>query len=84
VEVQDDQSAARQIDLYDNGLVLKYDRDHARDKYGMLIGYRFSRKQKWRKPFLSVRMMSQLEFDREWNCTATTHPAEAIPAEQTH
>jgi hypothetical protein len=83
VEVHDDQSAVRQIDLYDNGLVLKYDRDHARDEYGMLIGFRFSRKQKWRKGFPSVRMMSKMEFDRVWNRTSTTHRAEAIPGEQT-
>jgi len=74
VEVLEDQQAARQIDIYDNGYVLKYDRHHVRDEFGMLIGLKFSRKDKWRKPFRGVRMMSRNEFEYIWAHTVSIAP----------
>jgi hypothetical protein len=74
VEVLDDQMAARQIDLYANGCVLRYDRNHARDEFGILIGRKFSRKDKWRKSFKRVRMLSQSEFNDAWKRTVKIVP----------
>lgn len=71
VEVADDQLASRQIDVYDGGQVLVYDRRHARDRYGMLIGRRFSRKPKWKKGFSGLRLLSAAEFDAAWRAMAT-------------
>lgn len=65
------QEAHRQIDFYDNGCVLKYDREHERDEYGHLIGLRFSWKAKWKRGFGHVREMSSAEFERAWDRTRT-------------
>ncbi len=66
VEVHDDMLASRQVEFYKNGRVLKYDRNHSRDAYGHLIGLRFSKKDKWRKTFDNVELMSAADFDRVW------------------
>jgi hypothetical protein len=67
IEVADDQLAARQIDRFENGSVLCYDRGHRRDEFGYLVGLRFSRKAKWRKFFPDAEIISADEFDAEWN-----------------
>ena len=67
VEVGDDQRAVRQINRFKNGKVLCYDTDHQRDEYGYLIGLRFSRKPKWRKFYPDAEIISESEFDAEWN-----------------
>ncbi len=66
IEVLDDQMANRQIDVYGGGQVLVYDRAHPMDRFGMLIGLRFSRKDKWRKFFSDVREMSAPDFEASW------------------
>ena len=66
IEVSDDQWASRQIDFYGGGQVLVYDRGRRRDEWGMLIGLRFSQKEKWQKHFDDVRQLSASEFDRAW------------------
>ena len=38
MEVGDDQLAVRQVDVFESSRVLRYDRDHKCDDYGMLIG----------------------------------------------
>jgi hypothetical protein len=77
IEVLEDQLASRQIDFYENGNVLTYDRVHSRDEFGMLIACRFSKKDKWQKSFKGVHVMTPLEFEKEWsrsnNTIATTH-----------
>jgi len=75
VEVHDDQMANRQIDFYENGWVLKYQRGKARDQYGILIGCKFSKKYKWRKSFRNVRIISQAEFDSTWSKTTCIVPS---------
>ena len=67
IEVGDDQLATRQVEIYRSGQVLVYDRACARDRYGLLIGLRFSRKDKWRKFFSDVRLLSEAEFEKAWN-----------------
>jgi hypothetical protein len=79
VEVLHDQLAARQIDLYENGFVLKYDRLNNRDEFGILIGLKFSRKDKWRKSFKGIEVVSQSEFDALWRTTVRTIPAGCAP-----
>lgn len=66
IEVFEDQYAARQIDFYVDGRVLVYDREHARDSFGMLNGLKFSKKAKWRIYFNEVRMMDASSFEKLW------------------
>ncbi len=66
IEVLDDQRASRQIDVYQGGRVLVYDRARPADRYGMLIGLRFSRKDKWRTFFSDVREIAASDFENAW------------------
>ncbi len=66
IEVLDDQMASRQIEVYRDGRVLVYDRAHPQDRYGMLIGLRFSRQDKWRVFFTDVRLIQKSGFDEAW------------------
>ena len=65
-EVADDQYAVRQVDIYDNGNILRYDREHRRDIYGMLSGLRFSRKPKWADYFPGAEIITASEFEKIW------------------
>lgn len=66
VEVGDDQLAVRQINRFQNGNVVCYDKGHQRDEFGYLVGLRFSLKPKWRKFFPDAEVISATEFDAEW------------------
>ncbi len=66
VEVGDDQLAVRQVDVFENGNVLRYDRGHERDEYGRLLGLKFSRKPKWAKFFPDATPISEDDFERVW------------------
>ena len=54
-EVADDQFVVRQVDVYANGNVLRYDRSHRHDDYGSLTGRKFSRKPKGASTFRARR-----------------------------
>jgi hypothetical protein len=62
VEVADDQFAVRQIEVFDNGNVLRYDRSHWCDDFGQLLGLRFSRKPKWAASFPGAEVIEAAEF----------------------
>ncbi|MFT7667771.1 MAG: hypothetical protein ACI8X5_000455 [Planctomycetota bacterium] len=64
IEVLDDQRANRQIEVYRGGQVLVYDRMREMDRYGRLVGLRFSRKDKWRVHFSDVSEMSLADFEK--------------------
>jgi hypothetical protein len=66
VEVGDDQLAVRQVDIFENGRVLRYDREHRWDDYGILMGVRFSRKPKWAAFFPGAEIISKDDFERVW------------------
>src|SRR5260370_30608883 len=66
VEVADDQYAAREVKVFDNGTVLRYDRSHWCDEFGQLLGRRFSRKQKWAIGFVGVELIEAAAFERLW------------------
>ena len=63
-EIADDQFAARQVDVFENGNMLRYDRFHRRDDYGSLTGVKFSRKPKWAVFFRGAEMTSADHFDK--------------------
>ncbi|MEX0614156.1 MAG: hypothetical protein WD229_18700 [Pirellulales bacterium] len=66
LEVGDDQHAVRQVEIFDNGNVLRYDRSHWCDDFGLLLGLRFSRKPKWSKTFPGAEIIAAAEFERVW------------------
>jgi hypothetical protein len=66
LEVADDQFAARQVEVFDNGNVLRYDRAHWCDAFGPLLGRRFSRKPKWAASFPGSVAIEAAEFERVW------------------
>jgi hypothetical protein len=72
-EVADDQWAVRQVDVYENGSVLRYDLARRRDDYGSLIGMKFRRKPKWAAYFPGAEIIFAGEFEKVWQ-TALTSP----------
>jgi hypothetical protein len=66
VEVGDDQRAIRQVNAFDDGNILRYDRSHNWDDYGMLLGLKFSRKPKWSKFFPGAELISADDFEGVW------------------
>ena len=66
LEVGDDQRAVRQVNIYDNGNVLRYDRFHQWDDSAMLLGLKFSRNRRWAAFFPGAEMISGDDFERVW------------------
>jgi hypothetical protein len=66
VEVAEDQYAVRQVELFDNSNVLRYDRTHWCDDFGRLLGLRFSRKPKWTAHFSGAELIEVAEFESVW------------------
>ena len=66
LEVADDQHAVRQVDVFENGNLLRYDRSHPRDEYGFLMALKFSRKPKWALFFPGAEMISDDQFEKVW------------------
>jgi len=66
VEVADDQCASRQVEVFDNGNVLRYDRAHWCDDFAQLVRLKFSRKLKWAVFFLGAEEITAAEFEKVW------------------
>ncbi len=66
VEVADDHFATRQVEVFDNGSVLRYDRTHWCDDYGMLLALKFSHKPKWSVHFPGAEQIGGTEFEKVW------------------
>ena len=62
IEVND-QHVMRQVNQYDNGKILRYDRSHWCDKFGSMFVGTLSRKQKAGR---YMAMLSRNEFERVW------------------
>lgn len=66
VEVAVDQYAMRQAEIFHNGNILRYDRSHWCDEFGMLLGVKFSRKAKWTVFFPGAEVIEGVEFEKVW------------------
>jgi hypothetical protein len=66
IEVADDQHATRQVNVFENGNILRYDRSHSRDAFGYLAGLKFSLKPKWARFFPGAETLSAAEFETIW------------------
>jgi hypothetical protein len=60
----DDQYATRQVNQYENGIVVRYNRVHWCDDFGMMFVGRFSRKDKAGR---NMTPLTATDFDRIWN-----------------
>ena len=75
VEVADDQHATRQLDAFENGNFLRYDRAYPRDAYGYLTGLKFSPKEKWRRFYRDAELLAEFEFEKIWrNAVRSSRP----------
>src|SRR5262245_12773138 len=59
----DDQHVTRQVNWYENGMILRYDRSHWCDRFGFMFVGTFSRKQKAER---GMQPIEQKEFERVW------------------
>ncbi len=66
IEAADDQEASRQVNVFQNGNVMRYDRSHSRDEFGRLVGLKFSRQPKWRRFFPGAEILTPSEFEAVW------------------
>jgi hypothetical protein len=66
LEVADDQFALRQVNEFEDGSILRYNREYRCDDYGQLYGGRFSRKPKWAKFFPKAKIISVSDFVKIW------------------
>ncbi len=62
LEVNDCGDAERQLEVYPNGNVLRYDRDHPKDEYSELSIMVVDGDEEWWAPW----EISKEEFDAQW------------------
>lgn len=66
IQVADDQYATRQVEVFEDGSILRYERSHWCDDFGMLLGLKFSRKPKWAVFFPGAELIVGTEFENAW------------------
>ncbi|WP_369009487.1 DUF6881 domain-containing protein [Planctopirus hydrillae] len=66
VEIGDDRYAVRQVEVYNSGRVLRYERSHWCDRFGQLFGCLFSQKHKAIDGRLTAEVIDAKEFERAW------------------
>src|SRR5437879_2522494 len=66
LEIADDRYAARQVEVYKRGHVLRYDRSHWCDRFGLLFLCLFSRKRKAIEGRIGAQVIEAKEFERAW------------------
>jgi hypothetical protein len=66
VEIGDDRYAVRQVEVYSDGRVLRYDRSHWCDRFGQLFGCLFSHKPKAIEGRPRAEVIEANEFERAW------------------
>jgi hypothetical protein len=81
VEITEDRYAARQVEVYSEGRVLRYDRLHWCDRFGQLIGCLFSHKKKAIDGRPGAKIIEAKEFERAWR-TALCSPMWESQVEQ--
>jgi hypothetical protein len=75
LEIAEDRYANRQVDWFENGYALRYDREHYVDEFGKLADLRYSRK--WHRWWPNSIPIDRAEFENVWSNAAHT-PAEPL------
>jgi hypothetical protein len=81
VEIGEDRYAVRQVEVYSDGRVLRYDRSQWCDLFGQLFGCQFSHKQKAIGGRLGAEAIDAKEFERAWR-EALDSPMQGQQVEQ--
>jgi len=65
IEFADDGFALRQVDEYENGYLVRYDRKYWNDHFGALADFRYGKTwvKHWREPHIITREEFQLKWD---------------------
>lgn len=64
IELGDDSFALRQVDEYENGNLVRYDREHWEDQFGTLADFRFG--AKWVETWGPPTGITPQEFEAKW------------------
>jgi hypothetical protein len=72
VEIGEDRYAVRQVEVYGDGRVLRYDRSHWCDRFGQLFGCLFSRKQKAIAGRGEAVAIEPKELERAWHAALSS------------
>lgn len=62
---EDDRFAGRQVDAYENGYLVRYDRLHWQDQFGSLADFRFGKL--WIKHWGQPLVITEQEFEIKWS-----------------
>lgn len=79
LEIGEAQFAVRQVEVFSNGFLLRYDVSHWCDSFGQLLGCRFSQKPKWSRLFPNAIVIDSKTFERIWR-RALQSPAMELTA----
>jgi len=72
IELGDDGFASRQVDAYENGFLVRYDREHWEDQFGTLADFRFG--ETWLKNWGEPHLILRTEFEHQWSQAALSPP----------
>lgn len=75
LELGDDFFALRQVDEYENGYLLWYDRGRWEDQFGALAEFRFE--TAWIKNWGQPTVIAREEFEAKWH--QATHAEQSMP-----
>jgi hypothetical protein len=73
LEIGLDRYATRQVDWFENGYALRYDREHYIDEFGTLADLRYS--SKWKRWWPDSKPIDGSAFERIWSDAADTAAA---------
>jgi hypothetical protein len=65
LEIGDDNFAVRHVDVYDNGNILRYDRQHWGDAFDHLAERKYDR-EKWERRWGPGEVISATDFESVW------------------
>ena len=70
LEIATDRYVSRQVDWFENGYALRYDREHYVDQFGMLADLRYS--EDWHQWWPNSVPIDQAEFEGIWSSAEHT------------
>jgi hypothetical protein len=80
LEIGADRYATRQVDRFENGYALRYDREHYIDEFGTLADLRYS--SKWKRWWPNSQLIDAATFERVW-ADAAHNAAASLQAQST-
>ncbi len=72
IEFGDDNFATRSVQVYKNGYITRYDREHWEDQFGSLPDFRFGKT--WIEHWGNPNEISQNQFEQKWQSAEFSIP----------